>query len=1042
VTQILSGPRRFRAILLVLVALASSSNPAFAQTLTSGSLSGVVVDQQDRVMPGVLVLAVHEPTGERLETTTDRAGRLRFLNVRVGGPYTVTAILSGFADHVDSNVFVALGEDRTLRVQMVLAALDTTVEVTPQTTLNPTRAGTAANVSPETVATLPTIQRSLTDIARTSPYFNALSSNGADPAPSVAGRNKFFNTIQVDGAPFNDLFGASQTGPGGQAGAQPISLDTINEVQLVVAPYDVRQGGFSGGGINAVTKSGSNQLHGTGYGFGQTSGLVGAIPAVIGSPTTRIGAFSSHQVGGSLGGPIVRNRAFFFANVESARQSTPSGFSASGDSGQSWGHQTEVSDVLNIMKTQYGYQPGNLNQVVKATDNDKFFIRSDVNLRAGRLTTRVNYLNGRTDLGAPSAQFYIMPENYGHISESVWSSVAQLDSATRVAFNELRVGWQRDRILRSPHPGSAPFPAVRVDFPDGSNLRLGSDATSQANSTNQDVIELTDDVSCLRGAHTFTVGTHDEFSRFATLFIQNFYGSYEFSSIDNLQAGVAQSFARTFSNTPDPRQAYSLAVRQWGVYAGDLWRATSRVTLTYGLRIDAPRFPNSPRSNPLALSEFGYATDVVPSPLMWSPRAGINWSLGENRAVRSQIRGGAGLFAGRPPYVWVSNEYANTGLDFTALSLPFAAANRVPFIADPFAQPANVGGAGRQTINLIDPRFRFPQVLRGNVAYDRDLGVLGLTGSAELLVSKTIDDAAYRNLNYVATGMAPDGRLTYSKRDPALNDVVLLSNTSKGHHWSTGLTVARPFAHGFLLSASYLRDRTTSVSDTPVGGTALSIWGSLPIGYDVNNPPPATSNYEVGDRVTVTAVVPTPLFGGARGALSLYFNGQSGQPYVLAFNGDANGDGRNINDIVFVPASSDQVIVTGGTWAQLDAYLGADPSTRYHRGGIPPRNAGKSPWTNALDLKYAVTVPTSGRAHAELTLDVANVLNLLNQRWGWVFYPAFNGPNTIGYGGIDRATGKPIYSLSTITSSAFAGTFTRDDLRSRWRAQWGLRLRF
>jgi hypothetical protein len=167
-----------------------------------------------------------------------------------------------------------------------------------------------------------------------------------------------------------------------------------------------------------------------------------------------------------------------------------------------------------------------------------------------------------------------------------------------------------------------------------------------------------------------------------------------------------------------------------------------------------------------------------------------------------------------------------------------------------------------------------------------------------------------------------------------------------------------------------------------------------------------------------------------------------GQPYALVFNGDANGDSRSINDIIFVPASPDQVIVTGGTWAQLDAYLAADPSTRDYRGSIRPRNAGKSPWTNTLDLRYAVTVPTGGRTHAELTLNIVNVLNLLNSNWGWVFYPALNGPTTIGYGGIDTNTRKPIYSLNTITSNTFAGTFTRDDLRSRWRAQWGLRLRF
>ena len=247
----------------------------------------------------------------------------------------------------------------------------------------------------------------------------------------------------------------------------------------------------------------------------------------------------------------------------------------------------------------------------------------------------------------------------------------------------------------------------------------------------------------------------------------------------------------------------------------------------------------------------------------------------------------------------------------------------MPFVADPFAQPSNVSGAGagRQTLNLIDPGFRFPQVLRGNVAYERELGVLGLTASAELLASKTIDDAAYTNLNFVATGVAPDGRLTYTKRNPTFNDVILTSNTSKGRQWSASVTVARPLSHGFAVSGSYLRDRTTSVNDG-LSGIAANNW-AVPVGYDVNDPPVTTSIYEVGHRITVTAVVPTPLFGRARGTLSAYFNGQSGQPYSQVFTLDANGDARPANDIIFVPASPDQVIVTGGTWAQLDEQVRA-----------------------------------------------------------------------------------------------------------------------
>ena len=338
-----------------------------------------------------------------------------------------------------------------------------------------------------------------------------------------------------------------------------------------------------------------------------------------------------------------------------------------------------------------------------------------MNLRAGRLTARVNYLNGRTDLGAPSAQIYIMPENYGHISESVWSSVAQLDSTARRALNELRVGWQRDRILRSPHPGSAPFPAVRVDFPDGSNLRLGSDATSQANSTNQDVIELTDDFTWVRGAHTFTVGTHDEFSRFATLFIQNLYGSYEFSSIDNLRAGVAQSFLRTFSNTPYPRQDYSRLFARAALTPAICGGPLSRGNVRYAWR-RGPGFPDT-RDQPADVVGIRLRHRCRPVAPHVVTAGRFQLVAGREPRVSSyEIRGGAGLFAAAHTYGW--RTYTNTGLDFTALSLPFAAANPVPFVANPGAQPGNVGGAGRQTVNLIDPRFRFPQVFEAECAFD------------------------------------------------------------------------------------------------------------------------------------------------------------------------------------------------------------------------------------------------------------------------------------------------------------------------------------
>jgi hypothetical protein len=425
---------------------------------------------------------------------------------------------------------------------------------------------------------------------------------------------------------------------------------------------------------------------------------------------------------------------------------------------------------------------------------------------------------------------------------------------------------------------------------------------------------------------------------------------------------------------------------------------------------------------------------------------GFGWDLGGEEANRSEVRGGIGGFAGRTPYVWVSNQYANTGIGFTSLNLPVNVANRVPFVADVHAQPTDVGGAGRQTLNVIDPAYRSPQTLRGNLAYQRELGFWGLTSVAELLFADTVADIAYENLNLVAVGALPDGRPTYVRKNPNLNDVILLSNTSRGGQWTASLAVERSMRNGVGVSASYSRNRSRSVTDG-TSSIAASNWAGTQVGSDVNHPPLATSNYQVGNRVVVAAVVPTPIFRGVRGLLSIYYNGQTGQPYVLAFNGDANGDGRPTpgatgNDIIFVPSGPDQVVVVNGTWAQLDAYLSTDASARDARGRIPSRGSGRSPWTNRLDLRYAIGVPLGSRPRFEVSVDLFNVLSLLNDRWGWVWYPNGNGPSTIGYGGIDPQTGKMRYNLAAITAPTFPGTFTRDDLRSRWLAQVGLRASF
>jgi hypothetical protein len=1040
-----------------MVLAASCALTAWAQTSTTGALIGSVTDQSSALLPGVTIQATHEPTGTKYETVSGDSGHYQIANIRPG-PYTITAQLPGFQDQTQKGVAVALGESIAVDFKMTVGGV--TQEVSVVADLLTVQTDVSSNISGAEIQTLPTIARSITDIARTNPLFNptTLGSNG-DAALSVAGRHNRYNNMQIDGAVNNDLFGLADSGtPGGQTGTQPISLDAVAEFQLVVSPYDVKQGGFSGGGVNIITKSGSNELHGTGYYYARNQKLIGSIPgiATVATPSpadTLVGRFTDKQGGFSLGGPVVHDKAFFFTNLDWARKNTPSGFSLSGNSGQQW-NATDLSlaqQALSLMQSQYGFNPGNIDEFSRPNNSNKVFVRGDFNLNnRNQLVLRENYVKGIAYIGTPTTSQYLLPDRFYSIQDKVNSQVAQLNTTlSSKGFNEFRVTYQRERNIRGDQPGFKAFPMVRVDFPDGNNMILGTENSSQANKLNQDIVEINDDLTWIKGRHTLTVGTHNELFKFYNLFIQNIYGNYEFGAgpaadpLANLKSGLAQAYSHNFSNHADnPLFPAQFSVRQFGVYAGDKWLVAPRFTLTYGLRFEVPHFPDTPGPNPVSVTDFNYRTDIVPSPKMWSPRVGFAWDLGPGSSGVQALRGGLGVFAGRTPYVWLSNQYGNTGIDFTSISIGFNNNNRIAFSPDPNNQPTNVGTAGRQTLNFIDPNYKYPQILRGNVEYERSLGFLGLIGSAEFLWSKTMKDILYKDVNWVPTGQTrPDGRLVYQKFDQNLNDALLLTNTSHGNTETLIFQVQRR-AKGYLFfSGSYLYNRARSVSD---GGAfvALSSWRDQYITKDANNPTLARSNYEAGNRINFTVSVPIPVKRGVNSTASAFFNGQTGQPYSLVFNGDANADTTSFNDIAFLPATSDQVVVTNGTWAQLDAYLSHESAAKGNRGIVPNRNTGTSPWRNSLDFRYAVRIPVHENHRVELTADVINLLNRFNKNWGWAWFPNFYSPQTLGYGGIDAATGKEIINASTIASPSFLGTSTRDDLRSRWQAQWGVRYSF
>jgi hypothetical protein len=1017
---------------------------ASAQTVTTGNIAGTVTDTQGGVLPGATVTATHTPTGTTYEAVTGSDGRFSILNVRVG-PYSVAVDMSGFKGEKQDNVDVQLGAERTVDFKLQVASVSETVDVVAEAPpIDLSRAGTADNISNAVKETLPTISRSLTDIVRINPLFNTFGGgSGADTATvvSVAGNSYRYNSLQIDGAANNDLFGlASSAGvPGGTAETQPVSLDAVQDIQLVVSPYDVRQGGFSGGGINVITKSGTNDIHGTGFYQARNQDWVGK-----GVTNTKISTLKDKQGGFGIGGPVAKNKAFYYGNLEWARKTRPTGFSVN-----STGVQFVQPDLFNRyisdLQNLYHYTPGDNpgGEFPKATNSDKYFFRGDFNIAKGhQLTIRNNTISALNDISSVSSTAFRTPDAYYRYVSKTNSTVGQLNSQFGKGVNELRLTYTRVRDHRESPIGNAPFPQITVTLAPGVTVVSGTEQFSGRNGIDQDIVELNDAYTILKGKHTFTIGTHNEFLNLSDLFIRDFYGTYNFSSLENFEAGVAQQYDHSFSATSDPNQPAAFHVRQWGAYAGDQWRLSPALTLTYGLRVDAPRFPDKPRANPVSVANFGYATDVVPNGVEWSPRVGVNYAL--NDKGTQQVRGGLGLFTGRPAYVWITNQYGNTGLDFTRIGAGFNTANRIPFITDPNNQPLTVTGAAStpfsNEIDVIDPNFKFPSVLRGNVGYDHTLP-WGFVGTADFVWSKTVEDIKYQNLNFVpaagVTGVG--GRPFFVKNVPALSDVILLQNTSKGNSYNFAYQVRRPFANGVFVQGSYSYGRAKSIMDG-TSDQAASNWGNVYVPGDPNNPPLATSNFDPGHRVTLSASYNMPFAKTIRPVVSAVYTGITGRPYTYTYARDVNGDNRGFNDLLYVPTASDPITYTGGTYQ--DFFNKLSSCAQGYVGQIIPRNACRGPWTNTLDGRFAVQLPYK-KYRTEITLDAFNLINLFDRNKGLVQYVSFgqiSQPSTVPTTVTATAplTG---YNVGTFVSPTFT-TFLRDDLRSRWQLQLGAHVRF
>ncbi|MFN3597306.1 MAG: carboxypeptidase regulatory-like domain-containing protein [Rubricoccaceae bacterium] len=1036
-----------RSITLAAVLLCALAPAALAQGVTTSAMNGLVLDQSRQPLPGANVVAVHEPTGTRYGTITRADGRYNLTNLQVGGPYSVTVSFIGFQAVQETGITLALGENRVqnFTLREAAAALDEVVVLgTGDATFNASRTGASTNVSTEQIERLPTIARSIQDFTRLSPQ---VSGN------SVGGRNNRYNNIQLDGAILNDAFGLPASGtPGGQVGAQPVALDAIAEFQVEAAPYDVRRAGFTGGLINAVTRRGTNDFDGSAYFFGRNQNFVGLSPD---ANRTRLEDFGEFQTGFRLGGPIQRNRLFFFANVETRRLNEPfgGGLAGSGAANEFVLGQADLERIRTIAQN-YGLNPGSFGPASNNTNDVKLFGRLDWNINDNnRLTLRHNFVDAGADRGIfRSASSWSFDDiNYVFRSRQN-SSVAQLNSTLGSnLFGEARIGWTTVRDQRD-YGDRPPAPSITIFVP-GGRVDLGQERSSQQNALDQDILELTANATLFANNLTFVFGTDNQYSRFSNLFLQDFYGSYEFQGIDAFEAGQPSRYRYSYANEQFfPRGAAPRA--EWGYIRAGLfgqaeWRALPGLNLTGGLRLDVPYFLDRPLRNETFEQAFGLRTDEVPSGnIQLSPRVAFNYDVTGDRST--QLRGGVGIFSGPPLGVWLSNQYSNTGVDILRVDVRNRPAGF--FVPDPERQPrpgetAGLSPVATAAIALTDRNFTFPKVLRTSLGVDQRLPFYGLVATAEVQYSPVLNDVYFTNLNLgdqVGTN-AVDGRPVFTAlRDSRFTSAILMSNTDRGYTTNLTFQLERPSQQGFFGRMAYNFQQSRAVNS---GGSsvALSNWNQNYTTGNPNDEAVSRTFFEVPHRILGVLSYNADLFAslaGRRGfatTFSLIYEGNSGLPYSYIFNRDVNGDGESFNDLVYIPRESDRnlFVISDADWAALNSYISNSSSLNARRGQIAERNGATAPWQNRFDLRLAQQVPTVSGQRAELTLDLINAGNLLNNEWGRV--------RTVGRSHtLVELDTTPInadgqYVVTRVNTENVA---TPSNLLSRWQLQFGLRYSF
>lgn len=1061
--------------------LALTAHQGLAQ-ITTASMTGTIFDgKSTNGLPGASVVAIHLPSGTKYGAVTNFDGEFRLLGLKAGGPYEITVSFVGYRSQVRKDIELTLGNEFELNVNLLEESTQLE-EVVVTGERNPVfdegRTGASTTISTRQIQNMPTISRSLTDFVRLTPQFS--SQNGG---LSFAGQNNRFNNVTIDGAVNNDVFGLSQGGtPGSRQGAQPVSIDAIQELQVVIAPFDVRQSGFTGGGVNAVTRSGSNKVEGSVYGFFRNQNMVGRR---VKDSTINVLDYTKYQTGFRVGGPLIKDKLFYFFNYELDVLEEPTTYFVENGAfraGPRIDYRNEVPQLQQMREYligQFGYDPGDpTNNKNFLTRNDKIFVRFDWNInQKHKLMVRHSFTGAATNEVFRSATTYSFNNSGYSLDFNQNNTIIELQSRFSNTFsNEFRVSFNRLRDESTSF--GRDFPSIRMRLPSNSLASTGLDRNRGANSLSQDLIEITNNSTLLKGKHTITFGTRNEIYTFNNLFIQSFAGEWEFANYDSLVRGMPTSFLKVYSTTGNPRESVQWSAAQFGLYAQDEFKPIKDLKLTVGIRADLPMMLGSVPYNALFAQQFRLDNSIAPTArILWSPRVGFNWNVkGEKK---TQIRGGAGLFTGRPPFVWLSNQYSNAGVQFATARLSIDQL-RPLFPVDPFTGRPDLtvrngiignpgftpeGNAGIQRVvdmNISNPNLRLPQVMRANLALDQKLP-WGMIGTIELLYTRVVNDIYMRNIGINPTpvriianeqrpvfGTLPSQPATPPVAvpnyvDPAnFNNVYVLENTSRGYQWSSTFQLEKNVGNTFFSRVAYTYGQAKDISSLE-NSTAGSNFSGTPIGNDFNSPGLAFSDFDQRHRLIAAAGYTFDKYSKmASTNVAIFYNAQNGGRSSYTVFGDVNGDGFSGNDLIYVPRNASEIVFSGSVaqqqaqWNAFNEFIEGTPSLRNRRGQLAERNGIINPWYHQIDARVMQNVHfmTGERKHTlQLAVDVFNLGNLLYSEWGVRRFN--NTARFLTLNNFDTA-GNPIYTFDP----NFQRELVSYTLSSTWQMQVSARYIF